>query len=176
MTRALKIMAHDSKPQKAEKPDSEADKIVANIHDSEYCKYAKKLYPIVKNRKVISSKGGKTGYILFLDNDTWVTVYLENQSLLWVSGSGTIDGNSERLINSPSHPDGNQPLNLDIPYANEPCDIGREVQKCHDKTITGLAYGQNSFNICFEGDMELDAMTFQTQNGEHCLRVFWEQW
>jgi hypothetical protein len=40
------------------------------------------------------------------------------------------------------------------------------------KKITGIAYGENSFNICFPEGMELETMVFKNSDGKFALIVF----
>jgi hypothetical protein len=96
--------------------------------------------------------------------------------LCWKVGKGELIKDMVGLINSEEYGNGAQPLNVDLPYADEMCDIQSEISKANGKEISGLTIGEKSFNFCFPGGLELDTMIVPTSDQKFALRIFWEQW
>jgi hypothetical protein len=170
------MMNHDDKPQKASELPPEVLLAMKRITDSDYSRYAEKLRPLVKGKTVLGSEAGSSGYILFLNDGSWVEAFLLDGYLRWSSGTGQPGDQQRRLLNSPACGNGREKLQVDLPYAGEPCDMHDEIVKAHGKVIKGLAIGETSFNFCFPEGRELDAMIVKDTNGKPALRVFWEQW
>ncbi len=169
-------MKHSEKPQIAIDLPDEVKKKMQEISCAEYSKQLKNLIPLVKNRIVRKAIPGRTGFVLFLSDETWVITFLESEILLWDHGSGRIPPEKLKKIENPQFGDGYEKLNEDLPYSNEICDISKEIENCIDQEILGLAIGLDCFNFCFPQKMELETMIMPGTDGKNCLRVFWEQW
>lgn len=85
------------------------------------------------------------------------------------------DGEFDALVGA-LQGDAAAPLDVDLPYADETCDLDEEIAHAHGQAITGLAYGADCFNFCFPRGMELETWLVPARDGRKALRVFWEQW
>lgn len=167
---------HDEPPREAGELPPEVLAAIERIRSSEYTKYVEELRPLVKGKTVIDSTGGKSGFVLFLDDGSWVEAFLLDGFLRWVAGTGQPGNQQCQLLNSPACGDRKPTLKADLPYAKETCDIQSEVAKAHGAKITGVGAGEDSFNFHFPKGLELDAMIVPGADGKPSLRVFWEQW
>lgn len=170
------MLRHDQPPQASDgiPPDLQAkmDKLLS----SDYAEYVGKLKPLVEGKTVIGSEAGNSGFVLLFDDDSWVAVYLLDERMRWAAGSGPPDERTTQLIRSPACGDGRTPLQQDLPFADQYCDVEQELSKAHDKPVTGLAIGEGDFNFCFPEGRELDVMLVKDAAGKPAFRVFWEQW
>ena len=170
-------MKHNEKPKKAENLSEQEFRAMLNrVMNSPYSTYVKEKTKCIEGKTVTSSISGCSGYILIFNDGSYLVCYLNENKLDLVWGSGKIKNIFMEKINSSLFGDASKPLSVDLPYANESCGISNEVNKSHGQTITGIAIGEKTFNICFPEGMELDAMIVPDSNGKDSLRVFWEQW
>jgi hypothetical protein len=170
-------MRHDEKPQNANNlSEQEFQNMLSKVMNSPYSKYVKEKTQGIEGKTVISSLSGCSGYILLFKDDSYLVCYLKVDKLDLAWGSGKVENSFMEIINSFQFGDASKPLSVDLPYGNEPCDLSNEVNKTHGQTVTGIAIGERTFNICFAEGMELDAMIVPDLNGKDSLRVFWEQW
>lgn len=168
----------------SEKPEtnlSESDiKILEDaknrILNSDYYREISSCFDFIDGRIVKNTIAGTSGYILTFNN-LFCIVFLEEGSLYLSIGDRDINEEHISKINSPNFGNGKNPqFKKNIPYSDEYCDIAKELKNCHDKQIEGISIGENSFNICFENNFELDAKVYRDEAGRLTLRVFWEQW
>ena len=166
---------HDQPPIEGE-PDPELASALADMQGSEYHSYVIGLAPLVKGRTVAGSTGGNSGFIVELDDGTFVVSYLSESRLRWKNGSGRPTSADFALIASAQFGDASEPLLANTPYARERCDISKEVAQSHGERIATIAIGKDCFNLAFADGHELDTMVVTARDGRTALRVFWEQW
>jgi len=170
---------HDERPS-VEHEDSEVSKEIleaaVRISESDYAKYVMQLVRLVVGKKVVATEGGRSGYLLFLEEHNWIICYFDGESMRWCHGVGEPVQEQRDLIHSAGVGDGKGSLTVDLPYASEECDVEKEVLRSIGHTVTGYAVGDACFNLCFEDGHELDAMIVPDDNYKRALRIFWEQW
>jgi hypothetical protein len=169
-------MEHDQKPQRTEAPHPRSLEAIRRILGSVYYESLQILLSAVGGKAVTGSRAGRSGFLLFLDDGSWVASYLEEGFLRYELGEGQPPQGTLDRLDSPACGDARQPLAADLPYSDQPCDIAVEVAKVHGRQITGLAFGERCFNFCFPGGWELDTMVVPDGSGRTALRVFLEQW
>lgn len=175
-SRTTKIMTqHDNPPEYIEVL-SELRKKFDQLGDPPYWQYLQPLKALVVDRTVLSSEAGNSGFILFLDDGTWVLSYVDDRVLKWLTGAGQPSKEQRHLMHSPAYGDGTLPLAVDLPYADESCHIALELAHAHGQCVSALAFGEDCFNFCFPDGHELETMIIPTNEGKTALRVFWEQW
>jgi hypothetical protein len=125
---------------------------------------------------VTSSLAGTSGFILSFGDGSWAASYLEGHTLRYAVGAGEPPKAIMAQLNSREFGNASEPLLVDLPYADEACNITREVAKSHGKTVTGIAFGEACFNFCFPDGLELNTNIVPDWNGRMALRVFFEQW
>jgi hypothetical protein len=168
---------HDLPPHTAPDLPPEALAAFQRIQSSNYFALIAPLKELVVGRRVTDSVCGHSGFLLKLDDGTWVMSFLTGEGLLWTRGpdDGSI-GEQLNLMYSPEYGDGASPLSSQGPYSDGRCDLTGEVAKAHGQVIEKLAFGERTFNFCFPGGRELDTSTGTSQDGKLALRAFWEQW
>ena len=166
---------HKKPPEDAEVPP-EVLQDFARLRDSSYWQYVQPLKALVVGRTVLSSEAGNAGFLLFLDDGTWVLAYLEGEVLHWLTGARQPSKEQQHFMHSSAYGDGAAPLAVDLPYADESCDMAAELAHTDGQQINALAVGEDCFNFCFPEGHELETMIVQTSDGKTALRVFWEQW
>jgi hypothetical protein len=166
---------HEERPEKGDLPP-DVLKALEDLQGSDYHSYVRALAPLVSGRTVTGSSGGNSGFIVELDDGSYVVSYLNDGGLRWKHGADEPSAADFSLIASPRFGDATEPLPVDRPYAGERCDIPREVAKAHGHKIETLSIGRNCFNLAFDDNHELDTMIVTTSDGRVALRVFWEQW
>lgn len=169
---------HKTKPQNASvSPELEAmlTAKIGEIQESPYFSYALSLTDKVKGKAINHTVAGTSGFILHFSDSSWVAAYLEKAELRWRLGNNDSYKELSDLINSSEYGNGYNPLNVDVMYANEKCNIPAQLKNSHGKTVTGLSVGANCFNFCFPDGNELNTTIVPTSEGKVALRVFWEQ-
>ena len=141
--------------------------------ESDYTSYVGSLRPLVAGRTVVGSSAGHSGFMVELDDSTYVVSYLRDGRLCWRHGSGAPNAEDFALMASP---DASEPLQEDRPYAGESCDIASEVAKAHGQLIHTLSIGEDTFNLAFADGHELDTMIVAVKDNRRGLRAFWEKW
>ena len=170
------VTSHDKPPKEDKNPDFDTEKLINDIKNSPYYKNLQPLSEFVTGQVVINSETGNSGFILFLSNNAWAVAYREGSSVGSSFGEDVPSADIKKLINSSEFGDASESIDKSVPYASQDCNIQEEVKKSHNKKITGLAYGENSFNFAFEEGRELDVMLVDDKDGKPAFRVFWEQW
>lgn len=168
-------MKHNQKSE-ISKFDEELTKHTQKILQSDYFAYVKKLTNFVKGHIVQNSVAGNSGFILFLDNNSWVASFLRDEKVIYKCAKGQASDEDIKLIRPDEFGDASEPLKVDLPYSNKGCDMVSEISNSHGKKITGISIGEDSFNFCFPGRLELETMLVPDKKGKLALRVFWEQW
>ena len=166
---------HDEPPQRPLEPSPDLLHRVEELKKSPYYQYVKSLEGHVVGRTVKRTDAGSSGFILYLDNGTWVAAYLEKNEIRWKVGDDSAADAVKGLLNSPLYGNASSPLEEDVPYADEPCDFAAEVAHARGKMITTLSYGDGTFNFCFPDGRELDVNLRRDRNGRQGYRVYWEQ-
>lgn len=146
------------------------------IRTSKYSQHIQELSPMVKGKIVKDSMVGNAGFILVFTDNTLVISYLKQEKLYYKYIEDSLLDEDRALIKSENYGDGFAPLEIDIPYANQICDLASEIANVHNKPITGLSIGENAFNFCFPNGLELETMIVPDKDNKITLRVFWEQW
>jgi len=146
------------------------------IGKSEYYQRIQQLSFLVKGKIVADSIVGNSGFILILDDNSSVVSFLDDDKLFYKYIENEVSQKDRDLIYSNHYGDGKSPLNIDIPYANQICDLASEIANAHNQPITGLSIGENAFNFCFPNGKELETMIVPDKDRKITLRVFWEQW
>ena len=167
---------HMSKPKTENKPDFDPDEIIARIKDSQYYNNLQPLNEFVSGKIVRDSIAGNSGFILVLANKTWVSAFRDGNVVGSAFGKSEPANETISLINNQSYGNASEPISQNTIYADQFCDIPKEVSKSHGKKIDGLSYGEDSFNFAFEGGFELDVKLVDDKDGKAAFRVFWEQW
>lgn len=175
-TDLLSKTLHSEPPQIDKKLSTDIQAFIKEIEESDYYKNLLELKSFVKNRTVISSKTGSSGFILYLDNDTWVAAFRDNKIIGHAMGTKKDKTKALQFIQSNKYVNATEPVLENIPYANNICNIPYEVSKSHGKILSSLAVGKNSFNFAFEDGHELDFKLLHNKYGQPAIRVFWEQW
>jgi hypothetical protein len=152
--------------------DSKSQEILASSYYQDIIPLGEK----VKGKIVVETLTGTSGFALTFSDETWVVAYLENMQLHWKMGQKENYGNITGLLNSTEYGNGYEPIPADKMYADEICDIDKEIANAVGKEIKGLSIGMNCFNFCFPEGMELNTTIVPTKEGKNALRVFWEQW
>ena len=146
------------------------------ILKSDYYRDISSVFELIDGRFVKETMAGNSGYVLVFNHQLYSVAALFENKLMLMIGTGEINQDHIDFINSPIFGDGKNPqIDLNIPYCDRYCDIARELTYCKDKQIDGISIGENSFNICFEDDFELDSTLFLDKAGKLTLRVFWEK-
>jgi hypothetical protein len=166
---------HDKGPEYTEVP-LEVVQQFDRLGGSSYWQYLQPLKALVVGRTILSSEAGNSGFTLFLDDGTWALAYLDGGVLQWRTGAGQLNKEQRHLMHSSAYGDGTAPLAVDLPYADESCDIAAEIAYAHGQRISALIVGEDCFNFCFPDGHELETMVVPTNDGKTGLRVFWEQW
>ncbi|MFH0889216.1 MAG: hypothetical protein V1871_08420 [Planctomycetota bacterium] len=166
---------HDNLPQKDES-FSDAEAKIKEIASSPYYNNLKPLKAHVKDKVVIRSEVGNAGFILYLNDNSWVMAYRKKDEIASDFGLGDPDSKICALINSSDYGNAFDPIGENRPYANEKCNIKEEVEKSHGKKLTGLSHGVSTFNFAFEGSRELDFQLVNDSQEKPSIRIFWEQW
>lgn len=167
---------HMSKPKTEKNLDFDPDEIIARIKDSQYYKDLNPLNEFVSGQTVKESIVGNSGFILVLANDTWASAFRDGNLVGSTFGKSEPTDEIIGLINNQSYGNASDPISQDTIYAEQFCDIPKEVTKSHGKRIEGLSYGESSFNYAFESGFELDVKLVDDKDGKPAFRVFWEQW
>lgn len=167
---------HDEYPEYDGELTEEQIRLIEQIMESPYAKHIQELREHIDGKVVSSSVAGRSGYMLEFEDGYFLICFLSENIMDWRVGHGKPSSSDLNLINQEHAGDGYAPLSVDVIYADEHCDITSEVAKSHDQPITGIAIGQNSFNLCFPGGRELGSMLVPDSCGKLALRVFWEQW
>lgn len=169
------MLNHDEKPERGELNEDDLQRI-SEIMNSPYHKHIQNLENHVVGKTVHSSAVGISGFLLYLDDGSWVLSFVDDTKLNWRVGLGEPSADDLKLLNLENFGNGRNPTAVNLPYANEVCDFETEVAEAHGKSIVGLAIGENNFNFCFPAKHELDVMLLPDDTGRIALRVFWEQW
>ena len=169
-------MKHTDKPQPSPESEQTLQNEAEKLQRSEYARYLEPLQAAVQGKKVVSSRAGKSGFLLAFADGSWVATYLVADRLTYELGIGTPTAANLAQLSSPSAGDASAPLTYNRPYAGGPCDIPIQVAHSHGHAIEGLACGAACFNFCFPSGMELDTSIVTDPEGRKALRVFWEQW
>ncbi len=169
-------MTHDEKPQRADQPHPESQDAIRRIMGSDYYRSLQWLPDAVRGKVVTGSRAGTSGFVLFFGDGSWAASYLQGDTLLYELGQGEPSRAILDRLNSPDCGDAREPLTVDRPYAEEPCDIAGEVAKAHGRPVTGIAFGKRCFDFCFPEGWELETMVVPDRSGRTALRVFFEQW
>ncbi len=169
------MSTHDEEPIRQDLSDDlrpEAGRLLG----SDYFKYVQSLAPLVKGKVVQRAIAGSSGFVLLFTDGSWVASFLDGSFLRYEVGTGVTPETILERINSGVAGDASRPLSVDLPYADEACDLGVEVTKSEGKQVVGLAYGSDCFNFRFPEGRELETMLLPGADGRLALRVFWEQW
>jgi hypothetical protein len=167
-------MKHHEKPERGEHPEALA--ALKRIQGSTYYEYVQPLVSAVRGKIVTGSLAGTSGFLLSFGDGSWAASYLEGHTLQYALGTGNPPPEITARLNSPEFGDASKPLQIDVPYAHESCNIASEVAKSHGQRVIGIAFGEECFNFCFPDGLELDTTIRQDCNGRKALRVFFEQW
>lgn len=167
---------HLSAPLPDENPDFNHAELIEKIKSSPYCKELQPLSAHVKGKRVKDSMTGNSGFILILDDDTWVCSYRDGTFVGSSFGQSEPTDDIKKSINNNLYGDATDPISQNTIYADQICDIPKEVANAHGKMIECLAYGATSFNFAFVGGFELDVKLVEDKNKKPAFRVFWEQW
>ena len=172
-------MDHFDKPEKDldEKEIELLQSAKEKILNSEYYREITTRFQFIEGRTIKETIAGSSGYILIFDDTFFALSALIDDKLDLKFGDGIIKKEHTEMINSPNYGIATNPVkNQNIPYWDQYCNISEELENCHGLEIEAISIGENSFNLCFENDFELDATVFQDDTGKTALRVFWEQW
>jgi hypothetical protein len=168
---------HDTPPRRTDDPPAEALAALHRIQSSDYFASIAPLQDRVVGRRITNSIVGHAGFLLMLDDETWVAVFLRHDCLQWAAASWS-EGLPEQYlqaIDSPEYGDGREPLASGF-FAEGICDIPAALAKAKGEVIEGLSFGENTFNFRLPGGRELETIIGPTKDGKLALRVFWEQW
>ena len=169
------MLNHNEKPERGELSEDDLNRVLEGMN-SPYHKHIQSLKKHILKKTVLSSSVGFSGFLLYLDDGSWVLSFVDDTKLNWRVGSGEPSADDLELLNLKEYGDGRNPLAVNLPYADEVCDIEAEVAEAHGKTIVGLAIGEHNYNFCFPEGRELEVMFMPNKEGQTVLRVFWEQW
>ena len=178
----------DLPPTKAEDIHEELkaqlEAFARQLEQSPYAQRGKDLKSLVVGKRVARSLVGPSGYILIFDDSSLVVSYLSDAVLDWRHMPELRTRELERMLDEVgwgSHPDMRAPFESDSvegfhPYLDEAWDPIAEVGKCEGRTVTGVSFGMDCFNFCFEEGRELETMVIRLVDGRVGWRGWWEQW
>jgi prepilin-type processing-associated H-X9-DG protein len=169
-------MAHEAPPMRTSEPPFDVEAMMQQIKESDYYADLQPLQQFVDGRTVLRSESGNAGFILYLDNGTWAATFREHDRVGHAMGTGEPGDTVRSAISSAEYGDASDQIPGNIPYADQPCDVSREVAKSHGRVLSGLAFGLDSFNYAFADGHELDFKLVDDKNGKPAFRVFWEKW
>jgi hypothetical protein len=169
------LSRHDEAPSNGDCSD-DLERELERLQRSDYYKYVQSLAPLVKGKVVRKTTAGRTGFLLHFTDGSWAASFLEGSLLRYEVGTGVTPGTTLAKIDSGEAGDGVSPLSVNLPYADEKCDLVAELSKSEGKQVVGLSYGEQCFNYCFPEGRELETMIVPAADGRPALRVFWEQW
>jgi len=147
---------HDEKPEKGDLPTAEIEKAMAQI-SSPYGQRVRALLEEIEGKVVARTSTGRSGYCLEFTDGSWVVCYLAESLLDWRTGPLPLPQGARDLMHNSSAGDARGPLTIDRPYASEVCDLEFQVAHAIGQSVSGIAVGDNSFNLCFPDGHELDA-------------------
>jgi hypothetical protein len=196
----------DLPPNKAEDIPEELkaqlEAFARQLEQSPYALRGKELKPLVVGKRVARTLVGPSGYILLFTDRSLVVSHLSNGVLDWryipeMPTEGVVARRLRKLLpwirrRKPlerildglgwgAHPDLRKPIPADSvvgfhPYLDEAWDPIAEVGKCEGRTVTGVSFGLDCFNFCFEEGRELTTMVIRLADGRVGWRGWWEQW
>ncbi len=166
---------HDEKPGTGDLPPAEIEKLMARMNSS-YGQRVRAIREEIKGKIVARTSTGRSGYCLEFTDGSWVVCYLAESLLDWHAGPGPLPQGARDLMHDPKAGDVRGPLAVNRPYASEVCDLEYQVAQAIGQSVSGIAVGDDSFNLCFPDGHELDASVVADATGLPGLRVFWEQW
>lgn len=171
-------MKHDEKPTRVEATPREVIEALERIEKSPYSARIRALGRALRGKIVASSLAERGGYLLSFQDGSWVACFLDpaEEKMDFRQGEGAPPPELRTLLDPPGIGDGALPLGIEAPYADEACPMARELRESHGKPVTGVSIGEDSFNLCFPEQRELDAMVLRDRRGRLVLRIFWEQW
>ena len=130
---------HDTAPSQGHLSDEEVAQAAHGILDSSYAASIRSLGEQLGGKVVADSTGGHSGYLLRFEDGGWVAVWLDPSLTQMTHSTGTGEP-PLRVISFLSNPevaDGSEPLDVDLPYANEANDIAAEARRTHGKAVEG---------------------------------------
>jgi hypothetical protein len=174
----MALRARVNEPERGTLPDDVLFEAALQDLDSTYTAHIQDLGEQLDGRVVADSSGGHSGYLLRLTDGGYVAVWLDSDlsRMEFSTGVGDPPADPIGLLSNPTIPAASAPLDVDLPYANEPNDISGEARRTHGQPITGVAVGARTFSLCFPSGMELEGTVVPTADGRLALRVFYEQW
>jgi hypothetical protein len=175
-SRGRSSMRHSEQPRQGELPQAKVEEMARQIQHSDYYASVQPLLAAVEGKVGSDSQAGTLGFLLLFTDGSWVASYMGGKTLSYELGQGTPPEATLALLNNPEFGDASRPLSVDVPYANQTCDIEAEVKKAHGRVITGMAFGLRCFNFRFPDGLELDTRIVPDPSGKIALRVFFEQW
>ena len=176
LNKARSSNQHMTKPKTEHNPDFNPEEFIDSIKASPYYQDLQPLNNFVSGKVVQNSIAGNSGFILLFENGEWASAYREGDVV--GASFGALEPSSEikGLINNRMYGHAAEPIAENTIYADEFCDIPKEVLKSHGNKINGLSFGKGSFNFAFENGFELDVKLVNDKTGTPAFRVFWEQW
>src|SRR5579871_2484403 len=78
---------HDTPPQRTDDPPPEVIAALQSIPSSDYFASIAPLHDLVIGRRVLNSVVGHAGFILLLDDQSWVATFLHAAELRWARGT-----------------------------------------------------------------------------------------
>jgi hypothetical protein len=169
-------MKHTDRPQNAPEVPPEALEAMRRIQASGYGEEVRRFVEPLRGKVVESSRAGPGGFLVQFVDGTWAAAFVRGRRLRGEAGAGQVPSSLLDALEGRECGDPGAPVGSAVPYGEEGCDIAREVSNCHGQAVTGVAIGEDTFNLCFPAGMELDASIARDASGRAVLRVYWEQW
>lgn len=171
------LPVEDAVPGDVETPAAAAmSALIQQIEGSDYARRLNQLGAFSAGRVVRGSETGNAGFILLLDNGSWVASFRDKHVVGFAYGHGEPTQEVRSAITSSAYGDASEPVPANIFRGTEPCNIQDEVMHAHGGTIAGLSIGLNAFNFAFDDDYELGVKLVDDKHGRPAFRVYWEQW
>src|SRR5262245_62079103 len=99
---------HDEQPQRVVGPHPEVDAEVERLRTLPYVQTIDPLRSLVHGFVVRSSVAGHSGFVLNLQDETWVACFLSDKVVRWKHGRGQLSPEVLALIDSPDCGDARQ--------------------------------------------------------------------
>src|SRR5512132_444919 len=148
---------HDKKPTRGTMSPAELQSVTERLEFS-YSSHVRALASRAKDRRVAETDAGRSGYLLRFADGSGVVVLVAGARLDWKWLDGPLEPSDLSLLHQPGTGDARVSRPADGPYASQLCDLPAEVARCIGQPVTGVAIGEDTFNLCFPEDRELDAM------------------
>lgn len=150
----------------------EEGKELAKIFETKYFHYVQKMCCIIQNKTVAGAIAGLKGYILIFDDNTYITCFLDTKDarMNWYYQQDEPYDDDFRLIN---FIEVKNYFGKDMFDLKEIINNGINIKKCCGEVVDAGAVGENTFNISFKNNMEIDSEIIHNKNMDEYIKLTW---